>query len=78
MYIIAVFIKDSDIQYLQKDKKVVENLSELCIFDVYSEAATASKCLRLKTEIYPLKEFILDNLDSIKDRINYKFAEQSA
>ncbi len=78
MYIILVFTKESKHLYLQKDKKVVDYISEDAIFEVYSEAITASKCLVTRTEVYPLKEFILNRTEELNESLHYKFAEHSA
>lgn len=78
MYIILVFTNESKHLYLQKDKKVVDYISEDAIFDVYSAAMTASKCLVTRSEVYPLKDFILSNTETLDKSLDYKFAEHSA
>jgi hypothetical protein len=75
MYIIAVIQKTKEILFLQKDKKLVDYISEYAMFDVYSEAVTASKRLKERTEVYPLKEFILNNLETLAETVKEKFAE---
>lgn len=68
MYIVIVFLEEGKINFLNIFKKELVILDETCIFDVYSEAATVSKCITShKTEIVNLKKFILNNADKVKE-----------